>query len=190
MNKLGTIVGLAIAASALTASADVLIEVDLSVVNEMVITATEGNSAITASGSDFSGILLEGILNGNGGVNFNFMDFSDFTAAQNITSGFPGLWQGGDGTDNGLNIFDISSGPTLDFSAGRRAFTGSIRMRLNSTFYNNLAAGNTSGNIYFPAENDSQIPGAEILGTYRVVPAPNSLALLGLTGMIAGRRRR
>jgi len=174
----------------MTASADVLINVDLSVVDEVIFTATTGNSAITATGSDFSGILLGGILGGSGGVNFNFMDFSDFSSAQNPTNGFPGLLQGGGGTDSGLNIFAMSTDANLDFSEGRRAFVGEIRMRLNPTFYNNLVAGNTTGNIYFPAEDDSQIPGAEILGTYRVVPAPSGLALLGLGGLLAGRRRR
>ncbi len=190
MNTILAVVGLSMGVTAVAVSADELIQIDLSVVNEMVLTSTNGNSAITATGSDFSGILLDGILGGSGGVNFNFMDFSDFSSAQNPTSGFPGLWQGGNGTDTGLNIFAMSTDANLDFTAGSRAFTGEIRMRLNATFYNNLVAGNTSGNIYFPAEDDSQIPGAEILGTYRVIPAPSGLALLGLGGIAAGRRRR
>jgi len=191
-NKLVAIVGLAMAASAMTASADVLVNLDLSVVNQLTMTATDGNSAITATGSDFTGILFDGFLGGlGGGTGFNFLVFSDFSSAQNLSDGSPSFSVGGGGNDFGLNIWDMSVDTEISFSEGRNAFLGSAVWTLNADFYENMLAGNDSGNIYFPADDDGDIPGAEILGTYSVtVPTPSALALLGLGGVAAGRRRR
>lgn len=191
MNKFGTVVGLALAASAMTTSADVLVTLDLSVVDQLTMTATTGNSAISATGSDFTGILFDGFLGGlGGGTGFNFLVFSDFSSAQNLSDGTPSFSVGGGGNDFGLNIWDMSVDSQLTFSEGRRAFLGSAVWTLNSDFYENMLAGNSSGNIYFPADDDGDIAGAEILGTYTVVPAPSALAILGLGGMVATRRRR
>ena len=192
MNKFQAVVGISIAATAMTASADVLVNLDLSVENQLTMTATEGNSAITAIGSDFTGILFDGFLGGlGGGTGFNFLVFSDFSSAQNLSDGTPSFSVGGGGSDFGLNIWDMSVDSQISFSEGRAAFLGSAVWTLNADFYENMLAGNDSGNIYFPADDDTDIPGAEILGTYNVtVPAPSGLAMLGLTGLIAGRRRR
>ena len=54
-----------------------------------------------------------------------------------------------------------------------------------------MLAGNTSGNIYFPADDASDLSTAMILGSYRVIPAPGAATLLGIgLGLGAVRRRR
>jgi len=191
MNRVQVMVGVSLAALAMTGSADVLVSLDLTVENQLTMTATEGNSAITATGSDFTGILFGGFLGGlGGGTGFNFLVSSDFSSAQNLADATPSFSVGGGGSDFGLNIWDMSTDINLSFSEGRRAFIGSAVWTLNSNFYQNMLAGADSGNIYFPADDDGDIPGAEVLGTYTVVPAPSGFALLGLGGIVAGRRRR
>ena len=56
--------------------------------------------------------------------------------------------------------------------------------------YADMLAGAGSGDIYAPADTDDDIPSAVVIGTYNVVPAPSAMAVLGLGGLVAGRRRR
>jgi len=50
--------------------------------------------------------------------------------------------------------------------------------------------GNTSGNIYFPADSFDDIPTANLLGTWVVIPEPSTISLLGLGALALIRRRR
>ncbi|MBL4809903.1 MAG: PEP-CTERM sorting domain-containing protein, partial [Phycisphaerales bacterium] len=62
---------------------------------------------------------------------------------------------------------------------------------LDAGEYAAMLAGNISGDIYFNADTDNDIAdGAVFIGTWNVIPAPGSMALLGLGGIVAGRRRR
>ncbi len=190
MNKMITIAGLAISVSALTASAEVLLEIDLSVVDQITISATGGLSAVTASGSDFTGVYLDGLFGADGTLVSSLVS-GDLTNAENPSDGSPALFRASSGTDTGLNIWSFSSDSIVTFTAGSLAFTGSATFDLDSLSYANLLAGNTSGDIYFPADSFDDIAGGAVsLGTYFVIPAPSSLALLGLGGMVCARRRR
>ena len=54
-----------------------------------------------------------------------------------------------------------------------------------------MLAGNTSGDLYFPADTADDIAnGATLIGQWRVVPTPGAVSLAGLCGVGALRRRR
>ncbi len=190
MNKIATIAGLALSVSAMTASADVLLEVDLTVVDQITITATAGLSAVDAIGDDFTGVYLDGLFGADGSLSYALIS-GDLTNAENPSDFTPSLFRANSGTDTGLNIWSFSSDSDVTFTAGSLAFVGSATFSLDALSYANLLAGNTSGNIYFPADDFSDIDaGAVVLGTYTVIPAPGSLALIGLGGLACARRRR
>ncbi len=182
----------AMAVSMMTAGAyaDELLIVDLSVVDEITITATSGNSDITTSGGDGIGVYLQDFYSGPGTTGLNETLVSgDLTNAENPADNSPNLFRAGT-ADPGLNIFSWSPDTTVTFTAGSLAFTGSGTWSLNSDDYADmLPAIGSTGNLYFPADDVSDIPNARILGTYRVVPEPGTLSLLGLC-LIAGLRRR
>ena len=185
--------GLSVAAVAFTASgalADDLLTLDLSVANQVTITATAGLSAATASGSDNVGAYMQGFFTGLGGV-FSIPDVgtSTFTSVGAPASGNSLIYRY-DISDMGLNIYDWSPSPTVSLTAGTQAFTGTAVYSLTPTQYAQFLAGNTSGNLYFPADDASDLSTAALIGTWRVVPTPGAAALLGLGGLAVSRRRR
>ncbi len=188
MNKIATIAGLAAAATAMTASADVLLNVDLSVVDTITITATSGNSAASVSGGDGIGVLLAGFFNDASFPVFDVLVSGDLTSAANVTDGTPNLFSST--SSFGLNIWSWTNDLTSVFTAGSTAFSGSGTWTVNSDQYAAMLLGNTNGDMYYEADDDTDIPNATFLGTWNVVPAPGSMALLGLGGIAAGRRRR
>jgi hypothetical protein len=115
----------------------------------------------------------EGTPSGNNLVNIQMGQFPPTAGAINATNPINAIWTGE------FTPTDYS-GRTLSFSlAGNAAagqFIASVMFKLNNT----LAAG---------AFVDAQhlVLGTTSIG---VVPAPGSLALLGLGGLVAGRRRR
>ncbi len=172
------------------AQADDLLLVDLTVLNQITITSTAGLSAVTVSGSDGIGVYLENFYSGPraSGVTDTLV-FGDLTNVGAPSDGSPNLFTFGL-TDPGLNIFSWSNDATVTFTAGTQAFQGSATWTLAADDYAEMLAGNTSGNLYFPADDLSDLPNAMIIGTYRVIPTPGAAALLGLGGLAAIRRRR
>ena len=194
MTKLNLQVGLFAATALFTAGAqaDVLLTVDLSVVNQVTISATSGLSANSASGSDTTGVYLDNFYNGAGSSLNETLISGDLTSAENTSDMSPNLFRGGSGSDTGLNIWSFTDDFNATFTAGSLAFTGSATWDLDAAAYADMLAGNSSGDIYFPADTFDDVAGATFLGTYNVVvPAPGVLPLLGV-GLGAGvmRRRR
>jgi len=191
MKKAATILCALGVASA--ASADDLLTVDLSNANEITISATSGNSAATISGSDTTGYYLADIFATAGLAVTDTLVSGDLTSASNPSDGTPDLFTSTFTPGNGLNVFSSSTDLDLDFFVGTQAFSGSATWTLDAASYSDLVAGSpvgSTGDIYFPADTEDDLAGATILGTWRVVPAPSSMALLGLGGLVAGRRRR
>ncbi len=186
MNKLALIAGLAVAASA---SAEVLLVVDLSVMDQVTITATNGASSATVSGSDGIGVYLVDIYTAptTSSVTDTLVS-GDLTANGDSSDGSPNLF--GITGSLGLNIFSWTNDDPSDFVTGTTAFLGSATWNLASDDYAELLAGNTFGDIYAFADTDDDIPDATIIGQYSVIPAPSALALLGLGGLATARRRR
>ena len=181
-----TVASLALVAIAGSASAELLLEVDLTVIDQITITATDGAAGASASGSTFTGFYLasffndaslSGIINGTGSL----------TAASVASDGSPSLYSSG--SSFGLNIWSYSSTGDTTFTAGETAFSGSGTWTLSSSQYALFLSGNTFGDIYFAADTDDDLPGATVIGQWSVVPAPGAIALLGHAGS-GGRRRR
>ena len=174
--------------------ADILLTVDLSVTDQVTITATDGLSSATVSGADGTGVYLENFYVGAGSVLNDTLLSGDLTNSLNPPDNSPNLFRGIGGSDLGLNVFSWSTDSTVNFTAGVLAFTGSVTWGLDSASYNDMLAGNTSGNLYFPADTFDDLAVAELIGEYQVIdqtiPEPTSLALLGLGGLAMLRRRR
>lgn len=194
MNKIATIAGLAVSTSTMTASAAILLQVNLGFTNQITITATTGHSAISIAGSDSTGFLLADFFN-DPTSSFNYTGGGGFSSSANPSDGSPNLFNGA--ANVGLNIWDWTVDPVVNFIAGAVAFSGSATWVVDPADYARMLGGNTVGDIYFPADTDDDIIGgpllqrgdAGILGTWEVVPAPSGMALLGLGGILAGRRR-
>ena len=193
MNKLAILAGLTVAASGAAAGSnlEILLEVDLSVENQVTISATDGLAAVSASASNFTGYLLADFF-ATPGAGFGGVlgaDSGDLTTFNNASDGTPSGFVGGSSV--GLNIWSFSSDSTVTVDAGAQAFVGSATWTLDAAQYADFLAGATSGDIYFGADTDDDIAaGAVLIGQYSVVPAPGALALLGMGGMVATRRRR
>ena len=134
---------------------------------------------------------LDSFYNGprNGGVSDTLVA-GDLTNVGNASDGSPNLFTAFDVNDSGLNIFSWSPDINVDFTAGQQAFQGSATWTLDSADYQDMVNGNSSGDIYFPADDAGDLAGAQILGTWALIPAPSALAVFGLGGMVAARRRR
>ncbi len=189
MNRIALIAGLAAATT--TASADVLLEIDLSVMNEVTISATNGLSSVSAVASNFTGFLLADFFatagGGFGGVQDSYS--GNLTTFNNPSDGSASGFVGS--SDFGLNIWSFSSDPIVSVTAGAQAFSGSATWSLDAAAYADFLAAATSGNIYLDADTDDDIATTGInIGTYRVIPTPSTAALLGLGGLVATRRRR
>lgn len=181
----------AVVAAAGAAQAQTLLVIDLTVENQITITATDGASAVSATGSDGIGVYLENFYNGprNSTVSDTLVS-GDLTNVGNASDGSPALFTTFDNNDAGLNIFSWSPDTNVTFTAGQQAFTGSATWTLDAADYQDMLAGNTSGNIWFPADDAGDLASAQILGTYTVIPAPAGFAALALGGLVAMRRRR
>jgi uncharacterized protein (TIGR03382 family) len=186
-----TLTALTVLATAGAASAGdaLLLEVDLSVLNQITITATDGASSATASGSEFTGVLLADIVVGDAGSSAIFTGMGDLAPALNTSDMSAQTFISG-GTDTGLNIWEMTDGSTNDFEAGMQAFSGSTTWEVSEGMYNALAAPGTFGTIYSGADDSGDIPNATAIGRYVIVPAPGAAALLGLAGVAGVRRRR
>lgn len=189
MNKIAIIAGLAAAATTMTASAEDLLIIDLSVSNEISITATAGLASASASGDSFTGVLMADFYNGNSSDGVLLSGTGDLVAAGDASDGSPAIFNSA--TNNGLNFWSWTAAASSSFTAGEVAFTGSMNVAgLDAVDYADMLAGNSSGDIIAFADTDDDI--GVVIGqwTTDAVPAPSSLALLGLGGMVAGRRRR
>lgn len=190
MNKIATIAGLAVAATAMTASADDLIIVDLSVANQISFTATGNAASASATGGSFTGVLLGDFYGGAGGNGHLYSGGTgDFVAAGNSSDGSPAIFNSAG--NFGLNIWSWTSDASSAFTAGDLAFTGSGTVSgLDAADYADMLAGNASGDIWAFADTDDDLPFAVVIGQWTTVPAPSSAALVGFGGLVALRRRR
>jgi len=185
--SLGAVV--AIAGLAAGAQAEDLLILDLSVANQVTITATTGAASANASGSVFTGFYLANAF-GNGSTSSLSASLvsGNLTPTSNTSDNSPSLFNALGNA--GLNVWSYSTSTSSTFTAGQQAFTGSATWNISAGAYADLLDGPSSGDIYFAADTDDDLAAATVIGQWRIVPAPSSLALIGLGGLVAGRRRR
>ncbi|MHA7812077.1 MAG: PEP-CTERM sorting domain-containing protein [Phycisphaerales bacterium] len=187
MNKIALIAGLAVAATG--ATADVLLEIDLTVANQVTISATSGLASTSATSSNFTGYLLADFFAAAGAPGSVGNGTGNLSTVGNASDGSPALFQGSSSV--GLNIWSFSLDGSVGVTGGSQAFEGSSTWSLDAAQYAAFLGAATSGDIYMGADTDDDIAaGAVNIGTYAVIPAPSALALLGMGGMVATRRRR
>ncbi len=179
------------------AGATVLLEVDLSVLNTITISATSGASDATVSGRDNTGVYLDGFFGASGSSLFGTLLTGNLTNSLNPSDSSPQLFRGGLGTDTGLNIWSWSSASIVNFVAGTTAFTGSATWTLPAASYTEALAGATSGSLYFPADSFDDLPSATMIGEWQRadvsagnVPLPGTMLLIASGLLGAGFLRR
>jgi hypothetical protein len=178
-----------------TAQAADLLNVDLTVPNQITITALPGLSAVTASGSTTTGFYFQNFFSGTAIVSGTaLVGTANLTAASVASDGSPALFRATSGTDPGLNVWSYSATSPTTFTAGAVAFTGSATWSIPAAVYSAALAGSLGGNVYFPADDVSDLASAVILGSYTVtaVPEPATVAMMGLgaLGLLVVRRRK
>ena len=194
MNKIIYAAMAAVLSIPMSASAGLILEVDLSVTNTVTITATSGLSDATISGSDFTGFYLDEFFAANNNAIANVLVGGNLTSAENGSDGTPELFRNLN-SDTGLNVWSYTNDLTSDFVAGAIAFSGSGTWTISAGAYSDALAGTGSGTVYFPADDISDLPGAMAIGTWQTassVPLPGSLFLMatGLIGFRFARRFR
>lgn len=150
-----------------------LLTVDLSVANQITLTAATGLSTGTRSGATFDGFYLKDLFSNAGTVtvpvNPGYSGTPTFTAASVPTNNVPKMFRNG-GTDLGLNVYGYSATATSTFTTGVQAFTGSVTWTVTAAVYNAaLTAPDAGGDVYFPADSSGMLGTATLIGKYTVV---------------------
>jgi hypothetical protein len=186
MIKTKSIAAVAVALSAANANADLLLIIDLSVPNQLTIIATSGEASASVSGTDFTGVLLADFFLGEGTGFLESGGVGNLAYGGDTSDGTPAIFRSP--TSTGLNVWSL--GGTGSFTENTVAFTGSATWTVDAIVYAEMLSSNTFGDIYAPADSDDDIPTATLIGRWGFIPAPSSLALLSIGGLLASRRRR
>jgi hypothetical protein len=177
-----------------TAQAAVVLQLDLSTVNQVTISATSGLSLVSKSGSDGDGVYLKDffgtqVFSTSGSSRLDGANLVYFNAT---SDGSPSLYR--DDNDPGLNIWSMDNGTPYpaSFTSGVQAFKGSATWSLTAQQYAVFLQAPTSGDVYAFAETiDALNGGPQVIGQYSVVPEPTSMAIFGLGAFgIAYRAKR
>ena len=171
------------------AQAGVVLQLDLSTVNQVTISATTGLSLATVSGSDGIGVHLKDffgnrVFSTSGSTRLAGANLVYFNAT---SDGSPSLSRG-NSTDPGLNIFSMDDGTPdpASFTSGVQAFKGSATWSLTAQQYAVFLQAPTSGDVYAFADTiDDLNGGPQVIGQYSfvssaAVPEPTSMAIFGL----------
>ena len=145
---------------------NLLLEVDLSVNNQITINAANGVSAVTIEGSDTTGFYFDNFFNEDGAV-VEALVSGNLTTTLNLTDDSPNLFRGSS-TDPGLNIWSLSIDDVLNFESGIQAFTGTGTWDVEPELYAIFLSANQAGDIYFPADTVDDLMDATIIGSYLV----------------------
>jgi hypothetical protein len=179
------------------AQAAVVLQMDLSTVNQVTISATSGLSLVSQSGDDSIGVYLKDFFATAGSTFEKTADAGGSLVYFNATSdGTPGLYRAEN--DPGLNIYGIDDGNTFpaSFTAGVQAFKGSATWSLTAELYAACLQAPTTGDVYAFASEISELNGGpQVIGQYSfvssaAVPEPTSMAIFGLGALGMSYRAR
>ena len=180
------------------AHAGVLIEFDLSVTNQLTITATTGTALASVTGNTGTGIVLEGTGEligdslGDASDTFGFQSTGALSRVKLSRINASGVYS--------INLFETDTSNIINISItqGQQAFVGTTTITLDATEYANLLNAPSSGKIYAFADTPSYATQGTYIGDWAkassgTVPEPSTgiaLGLLGVLGFTGNRRRR
>lgn len=182
------------------AQAAVVLQLDLSTVNQVTISATTGLSLASVSGSDTTGVYLKDffgnrVFSTSGSTRLAGANLVYFNAT---SDGSPSLFRT-NSLDPGLNIYSMDNGTPdpASFTSGVQAFKGSATWSLTAQQYATFLQAPTSGDVYAFADSIDDLSGLpQVIGQYSfvssaAVPEPTSMAIFGLGALgMAYRARR
>lgn len=97
------------------AEAIVLLNVDLSVANQITVSSTTGASSATISGNGLRGFYLQNLINSTTSASVSSTLVSgNLTSSLDTSDGTPVLFRNG-GNDSGLNIYSFTTASTASF---------------------------------------------------------------------------
>ena len=180
------------------AHAGVLLEFDLSVTNQLTITATTGTALASVTGNTGTGIVLEGTGEligdslGDDSDTFGFQSTGALSQVKLTRINASGVYS--------INLFETDTSNIINISItqGQQAFVGTTTITLDATEYANLLNAPSSGKIYAFADTPSYATQGTYIGDWAkassgTVPEPSTgiaLGLLGVLGFTGNRRRR
>ena len=181
------------------AHAGVLLEFDLSVTNQLTITATTGTALARLTGDTGTGIVLEG----TGELIGDSLGDAPHTFGFQTTGGVMQRVKLNHLNDpagnNSINLFeeDFSDRVNIDINQGQQVFVGTTTHHLDATEYANILNAPNSGKIYAFADSPSYATVGTYIGDWAkassgTVPEPSTAIAMGLLGVLgfAGNRRR
>ena len=116
----------------LPAKAATLLTVDLSVADQITISATGGLSSGTVTGAPSTGFYLAGIFAAPNTVlilDSAPLNTAALRPASNTTDGTPSIFASADNPGTGLNVYGYTTDLSTTFTAGALAFLGSSIFR-------------------------------------------------------------
>ena len=179
------------------AHAGVLIEFDLSVTNQLTITATTGTALASVTGNTGTGIVLEGTGEligdslGDASDTFGFQSTGALSRVKLSRINASGVYS--------INLFEENPSDSINTSItqGQQAFVGTTTITLDATEYENLLDAPNSGKIYAFADYYDYATVGTYIGDWAkassgAVPEPSTAIAMGLLGVLgfAGNRRR
>ncbi|MGC6445961.1 MAG: PEP-CTERM sorting domain-containing protein [Rubripirellula sp.] len=179
------------------AYAGVLIEFDLSVTNQLTLTATTGTALASATGNTGTGIVLEGTGEltgdslGDDSDTFGFQSTGALSRVKLNRINASGVYS--------IDLFEqlFSDSINTSITQGQQAFVGTSTITLDATEYANLLNAPNSGKIYAFADSPSYATVGTYIGDWAkassgTVPEPSTAIAMGLLGVLgfAGNRRR
>jgi hypothetical protein len=188
-----------------SARAGFILNIDLSTVNQVTISATTELSAASTTGSDNrTGVYLKDFFAAGAPGSFDENSFAGNSLVyfKATSDGSPAIRN--PGTDTGLNIYSMDNfSPDEMFTTGVQAFKGSATWNLTPTLYASFLLAPTNGDVYAMANESGDLTGSpegpQVIGQYSVsgisaVPEPTSMAIFGLGGLgmvyLARRKRK
>lgn len=184
--------GIALTASGLANSAVVLL-VDLTVENQITVSATGEASQATVSGSASVGFSLTNFFDASRGLISDTLLSGNLTSANNTSDSPPILFRGSGGGEF-FNVFSFTNDPQMTFTTGLAAFSGQATWSVDSASYLSALNGGLSGDVVAPFDNflERDLSSASVIGTWETivvnqVSAPSMIAFfaLGLMGLAA-----
>ncbi len=164
----------------------VVLEINATDPSAVVFTATgAASNAIDNSVSTNSGVTLLDLFASDIDLGFVTPASAGDLTASGATAPFNRIVNGFSTVGlRDLNMWNAGSSSDMDFNFTDAAFTGSWTIDLSGATFGG------PGRFGFIVSDDDPANTGEIIGEWRLVPAPGGVAVLGIGGIVGLRRRR